>query len=109
MVANIRSTDAQASLYEQKVLSERAQTVATAAEPGSVLGLNKQVLEAQRDGFLRDSEQKAAKLYLDSWIIRRQTDEDTQANVDNLLQDKNVGKAMDALLRGIGVVPVTTA
>lgn len=108
LTANIRSTDAQANLYEQKVLTEKAQTLANAAEPLSVLGLNKQVLEAQRDGFFRDAEQKAAKLYLDSWIIRRQTDEGTQANVDNLLQDKNVGKAMDALLRGIDVIPSNT-
>lgn len=108
LLANIRSTDAQAELYTQKAETERAQTVANAAEPESVLGLNKQVLSAQRDTFFRDAEQKVAKLYLDSWIIRRQTDEGTEANIHNLLQDNNVGKAMDKLLRGIDVIPSTT-
>ena len=49
-----------------------------------------------------DAEQKAAKLMVDSWNVRRTTDEGTVADGTNRLSDYYVGNAVAKLLAGIG-------
>lgn len=88
-------------LLAQKRVTERAQTVGTGVDVDSVIGRQKALYEAQRDGFLRDAEQKAAKVLVDSWNVRRTTDEGTQANVTNQLDDASVGRAVGKLLTGV--------
>lgn len=100
--ATTASSLAQAKLYDEKVITEKAQTKAGIAEVGSVINLNNQVLQAQSDGYKRDAEQKTAKLFLDTWIASY-SDGDREANESNGLFDPNIGKVVAKLLQGINV------
>lgn len=93
---------AQTSLVNQKVATEKAQTSGVAIEPTSVIGKQLTLYTAQAEGFKRDAEQKAAKVMIDSWNVRRTTDVGTVADATNQLSDPNVGRAVTALLGGVG-------
>lgn len=95
-------TVAQTSLVEQKVATEKAQTVETGVDANSVVGKQKALYTAQADGFKRDAEQKAAKIMGDTWSVRRTTDDGTVADAVNGLHDANIGRAISALLTGVG-------
>ena len=92
---------AETALLTQKVVTERAQTLAVGVDADSVLGKQKALYQAQTDGFTRDAEQKAAKLMVDSWNVRRTTDEGTVADGTNMLNDYAVGRAVTKLLAGV--------
>ncbi|QKE55971.1 putative structural protein [Pseudomonas phage vB_Pae_AM.P2] len=96
------STTAQTALVQQKTNTERAQTVASGTDPDSVIGRQKALYLAQSEGFKRDAEQKAAKILVDSWNVRRTTDEGTVADQTNGLFDPNIGRAINKLLSGAG-------
>ena len=85
-----------------KVNTEKAQTVALGVDENSVVGKQKALYTAQTTGFTRDAEQKAAKLMVDSWNVRRTTDEGTVADGVNNLNDAAVGRAVTKLLNGVG-------
>lgn len=93
---------AENQLLQQKVVSERAQVQAIGVDPDSVIGKQKALYQAQTDGFKRDAEQKVAKLMVDSWNIRRTTDEATVADQTNMLADTVVGRAVSKMLEGVG-------
>ena len=107
-LAAIDSQRAQAELYTQKVQTEKAQTEGTIAQPGSVLGANVAVLMAQADGYKADKLQKAAKILVDTWNVRRNSDDGTEANVANQLHDANVGVTVKGMLIDAGLTPNTT-
>ena len=98
------STDAQSALVIQKTNTEKAQTLAAGVDVDSVVGKQKALYQSQIDGFKRDAEQKAAKLLVDTWNVRRTTDEGTVADSTNRLSDSTVGKAVEKLLGGVGVI-----
>lgn len=102
--ANVETQRSTAELYKQKVVTEQAQTKANVAEAGSVIGMNNKVLQGQIDGYKRDAEQKAAKIYLDGWMIGAQN-QIREANSINKLSDDTMGKVMAELLVGVGVTP----
>lgn len=89
------------ALLNQKVLTEKAQVSAASVEEDSIIGKQKSLYQAQASGFQRDAEQKAAKIFADTWNVRRTTDEGTAANDQNLLYDPAIGRAMTKLLQGI--------
>lgn len=93
---------AQTSLVNQKVATEKAQTSGVAIEPESVIGKQIALYTAQAEGFKRDSEQKAAKIMIDSWNVRRTTDVGTVADGTNQLSDPNVGRTVNKMLAGVG-------
>lgn len=95
-------TVAEATLLNQKNMTEKAQTVALGVDDNSVIGKQKKLYEAQTQGFSRDAEQKAAKLLVDSWNVRRTTDEGTVADGTNMLNDATVGRAVMKMLQGVG-------
>lgn len=90
------------ALINQKLLTERAQTVAMGVDPDSVIGRQKGLYAAQTNGYTRDAEQKAADLMIKSWATRRTTDEGTVADATNMLYDQAVGRAVNKLLTGVG-------
>lgn len=97
---------AETALLGQKLVTEQAQTQDGAIAPGSVLGKQIVLYGRQADGFLRDAEQKAAKLMIDTWNVRRTTDEATVAGpipggADNGLGDIYIGRAVGTMLTGI--------
>ncbi len=93
---------AETALLTQKKATEKAQTVGAGVDLDSMIGRQKALYLAQADGFKRDAEQKAAKVLVDSWNVRRTTDEATQANITNKLADEYVGDAIGQLLAGVG-------
>lgn len=95
-------TAAEVTLLAQKTQTEKAQTVAMGVDADSVIGRQKALYAAQATGFERDAEQKAAKLMIDSWNVRRTTDEGTVADGTNMLYDPAVGRAVNKLLAGVG-------
>lgn len=97
------STDAQSALVIQKTLTEKAQIEAGGVDENSVLGKQKNLYQAQTNGFLRDAEQKAARTMIDTWNARRTTDEGTVADATNRLDDATIGKAVEKLLAGVGI------
>ena len=101
-MANILRVDQETALLAQKTASERAQTTALGVDADSVLGRQKLLYQAQTTGFVRDAEQKAAKVMIDTWNVRRTTDEATVADSTNMLNDVAVGRAVNKLLAGVG-------
>jgi hypothetical protein len=102
ILATTNRTGQEIVLLTQKTATEQAQTKGAGVEPDSVIGKQKALYGAQADGFLRDAEQKAAKLMADTWSVRRTTDEGTVADSVNKLSDTEVGRAIEKLLQGVG-------
>lgn len=102
----ILKTEQETVLLTQKFVTEKAQISATGVDDNSIVGRQKLLYLAQTDGFKRDAEQKAAKLMIDTWNVRRTTDEGTIAGVvngvDNGLGDVNIARAVNKLLTGVG-------
>lgn len=94
---------AETGLLDQRKVSEQAQTNDAGVTDGSVLGKQMNLYQAQTDGFARDAEQKASKIIVDTWNVRRTTDEATEANATNKLTDVDIGAVITKLKSGIGV------
>lgn len=95
-------TTAQTSLIQQKIATEKAQTIETGVDDNSVIGKQKLLYKAQTDGFARDSEQKLLKILVDTWNVRRTTDDGTIADGINQLQDATIGRVVNKSLTGVG-------
>jgi hypothetical protein len=95
-------TASENTLLLQKVATEKAQITSVGVDDNSVIGKQKALYQAQTNGFTRDAEQKAAKLMVDSWNVRRTTDEGTVADGTNMLADSVVGRAVNKMLSGVG-------
>ena len=96
--------DAEIALLERKELVEKAQIDGTVFDADSVLGKQAALYAQQAAGFQRSAEQKAAELLLDTWQIRKTTD-DTGVNADdqNRLHDLYIGGAVKTLLEGVSI------
>jgi len=94
-------TVSEAALLAQKKVTEQAQTSGTGVDADSVIGKQKALYTAQTDGFQRDAEQKTAKALIDTWNVRRTTDDGTVADGTNMLDDATIGRAVSKLLAGI--------
>jgi hypothetical protein len=92
---------AETGLLNQKKVSEQAQTSGTGVDEDSIIGKQVKLYGAQAEGFSRDAEQKAAKIMIDTWNVRRTTDEGTQATTANGLDEPNIGRVVTKLLDGI--------
>jgi hypothetical protein len=101
IMSNVLKSGQETSLLTQKVATEKAQITALGVDADSVVGRQKALYVAQTDGFKRDAEQKAAKLMVDTWNVRRTTDEGTVADSTNNLNDAAVGRAVNKLLAGV--------
>lgn len=89
------------TLLAQKVVTEKAQTTSMGVDADSILGKQKALYGAQTAGFRRDAEQKAAKLMVDTWNVRRTTDEGTSANSANRLTDLDIGHVINKMVAGL--------
>ena len=95
--------DSEIILLDMKAVTERAQTQTNISAIDSVLGKQIGLYQAQADGFKRDAEQKAAKMLIDTWNVRRTTDEATVVDATNKLSDIYVGQAVTKMFTGIGI------
>ena len=101
-IQTIVKTGSEDLLLKAKITTEKAQYSAVGVDDNSVIGRQKNLYAAQTAGFTRDSEQKAAKLMIDSWNARRMTDDATVADGTNKLDDASIGRAVGKVLDGIG-------
>lgn len=90
---------AETNLLDQKTVTETAQT--TTGTYTGIVGAQRQLYEKQRDGFDRDAEQKAAKIWTDTWSVRRSTDSGVVADATNALHDVTGGALMQKLVQGV--------
>lgn len=104
MAEQLEQAKAQTAYYEQRTITEKAQTSAGVAASGSVIGTQIALMNKQADGYDRNAEQQAAQIITNTWNVRRQTDEDTSANTTNKLDDASVGAVISKLAAGINVV-----
>jgi len=93
-----QTADKQGDLLAQKIITEEAQT--TDINAGTV-GKQQGLLQAQTDGFERDAEQKALKIMMDSWTIRRTTDNATVPPTK--AEDTDIDKFIEKIASGINI------
>jgi hypothetical protein len=100
-------TIAETALLSQKKVTEQAQTSGAGIGVDSVVGKQIALYDAQKDGYRRDAEQKAAKLMVDTWNVRKTMDSTTKAGAGtgNNLGDEKVGESITMLLDGIRTAP----
>ena len=108
LVAQEQKVDAETSLVSQRKLTEEAQildTVTGAASPVTgILGKQKNLFQAQADGFDRDAEQKLAKMMSEVWSVKRTTDPNgTPATVNTGFDDDSIGTVISKAKQGIGI------
>lgn len=92
---------ADTGLVNQRTITEVAQTSAAGVDDDSIVGRQKELYKAQADGFARDAEQKVGKLLIDTWNVRRTTDEGVSANSTNRLDDATIGSMVLKMLEGV--------
>mgnify|MGYP000862316626 CR=1 FL=1 len=99
--AQTANVTAQTNLYEQKLETEVCQTQA-APTATSVMGVQNALMVKQTENYKRDAEQKAAKIMIDTWNVRRNQDPDTAEMLEaNRLREQDIGIAVGALLSGL--------
>jgi hypothetical protein len=106
IVSTTAKIDAEQVVLTQRALSEEAQTKDTlAGQPvQGILGKQMELYQNQADGYIRDAEQKAAKLMNDTFITRVSTDWDNPDASVAGLNDDEVAKVVSKLKTGIGVL-----
>ena len=85
------------ALLTQKNATEKAQTMALGVDADSVVGRQKELYVAQAKGFKRDAEQKAAKLLIDTWNVRKTTD-DTEVAI---ITDATIVSTVNTMISGL--------
>ena len=67
------------------------------------IGKQKDVYTAQTKGFKDSALQSLAKTMIDTWSVRRSTDEGTMTTPESKLYDGNIGNAVEAMLTNLNV------
>ena len=100
----------QVALAEAQLKAAEAQYKDTVdGQPiGGVLGKQMKVYDAQAKGFKDNALQAATKIMVDTWNIRRQTDESLQTTADSKLYDGNIGNAIAEMFSSVSI-PVAPA
>ena len=109
--------DKDLALKEKQVALAEAQLKAAEAQykdtvdgqpVGGVLGKQMKVYDAQAKGFKDNALQAATKIMVDTWNIRRQTEESLQTTADSKLYDGNIGNAIAEMFESVSI-PVAPA
>ena len=110
--AQVKLADKDLALKEKQLALAETQLKAAEAQykdtvddqpVGGVLGKQMKVYDAQAKGFHDNALQSAAKLLVDNWSIRRQTDEGLQTTPESNLYDANIGNAVSEMLTNVGI------
>jgi hypothetical protein len=92
---------AEKNLLVQKKVTETAQVSNVGVDTNSVIGRQNNLYTTQANGFIRNAEQKATEIMVNTWNTRRMTDDNTDANLAGV-GDGNIIKAVNKLLQGVG-------
>ena len=92
-------------ILDQRLKTEEAQTKNTVDgnTVGGVLGKQIELYQNQADGYIRDAEQKTAKIYNDTFVTTMSTDADAFSRADAGVDDTEMAKVMEKLRLGINV------
>lgn len=93
---------AQKELYSQKTTTEKAQVDNSVVGASSVIDNNNKLLVEQSKVYLRNAQQAAAKIMIDTWNVRHTADPDGNLeNTSNKLQDANIGVVVDSMINNL--------
>ena len=104
--------DKDLALKEKQVALAEAQLKAAEAQykdtvdgqpVGGVLGKQMKVYDAQAKGFKDNALQAVTKIMVDTWNIRRQTEESLQTTADSKLYDRNIGNAIAEMFSSVSI------
>ena len=100
----------QIELIDYQGVSEQAKylDVVNGQVIAGTIGKQKDVYTAQTKGFKDSALQSMAKTMIDTWSVRRSTDEGTQTTPESKLYDANIGNAIEAMFTSLEV-PVSEA
>ena len=103
--AQIRQIDAQIKLLGYQGISEQAKyldSVDSLTIAGTI-GKQKEIYAAQTKGFKDSALQSAAKTMIDTWSVRRTTDESTLTSPESKLYDGNIGNAIQEMFTSLNI------
>ena len=110
--AQVKIADKEIAIKEKQVALAEAQLKAAEAQYkdtvdgqpiGGVLGRQMKVYDAQAKGFKDNALQATAKIMVDTWNIRRQTDEGLPITSDSKLYDGNIGNAISEMFNSVNI------
>jgi len=94
--------ESETSLLNRKEMTEQAQTKDNVNHPtggdygvAGMIGKQKDLIVVQKDGFLRNAEQKALKMFSDIWSVRRSTDPTTTPVAETGMTDTDLKQLAD--------------
>ena len=95
----------QIELIDYQGISEQAKylDVVNGQVIAGTIGKQKDVYTAQTKGFKDSALQSVAKTMIDTWSVRRSTDEGTKTTPESKLYDANIGNAIEAMLTNLNV------
>ena len=95
----------QIELIDYQGVSEQAKylDVVNGQVIAGTIGKQKDVYTAQTKGFKDSALQSLAKTMIDTWSVRRSTDEGTTTTPESKLYDGNIGNAIEAMFANLQV------
>ena len=95
----------QIELIDYQGISEQAKylDVVNGQVIAGTIGKQKDVYTAQTKGFKDSALQSLAKTMIDTWSVRRSTDEGTTTTPESKLYDGNIGNAIEAMFANLQV------
>lgn len=98
--ADVALVTAQDELYTQKSVTEKAQVDNTVVGTGSVIDLSNKLLGEQANAYVVNANQTAAKLMIDTWVVRHTADPEGNLETDEGLRLTNadIGLAVAKIL-----------
>ena len=103
--AQVRQIDAQIELLGYQGISEQAKYLDTVdgLTIAGTIGKQKEIYAAQAKGFKDSALQSAAKTMIDTWSVRRTTDESTLTSPESKLYDGNIGNAIQEMFTSLNI------
>ena len=105
IAAQIRQIDAQIKLLSYQGISEQAKYLDSVdgLTIAGTIGKQKEIYAAQTKGFKDSALQSAAKTMIDTWSVRRTTDESTLTSPESKLYDGNIGNAIQEMFASLNI------
>lgn len=96
-------TQEQLVTYQGKTEQAKYTDTIDGAAVTGVVGKQKEVYAAQAKGFKDSALQAATKIMVDTWSVRRTTDEATQTTEASGLYDGNIGNAVTTMFTNLNI------
>lgn len=103
--AQVRQIDGQIELLGYQGISEQAKYLNTVdgLTIAGTIGKQKEIYAAQAKGFKDSALQSVAKTMIDTWSVRRTTDESTLTSPESKLYDGNIGNAIQEMFTSLNI------